>query len=158
MRLRVRNRLTQRSLGCRLDAVIDRQTNVVAWLGSLRTHDRTDGVAEGIDASLERAIRSAQIAIEIALNTTLADEVARLGIAVRNLIFDLVGRDLSKLAPEVRCQWIGRTVRTVRCAIGTSRTLDNSDTRILCRPLLEIKQHIAIDVAGEHNRVEWCTN
>ena len=151
---RVRDRLAQRILCGALDARIDGEADVVPRLGRARTDDRADGVAKRIDAPLERTVGATQIPVEVLLHPALADDIARGRVAVRDLVLDLFRRDLTEFAPEMRRHREKVAVLPADRTVRARRAFDNADARELTGALLEVEEHIAINILGDHDRIE----
>ena len=88
------------------------------------------------------------------LDAALADDIARRRVAVGDLIRHLIGRDLTELAPQVRGHRVQLAVLAARRTIRARRSLHDAHAGELSGALLEVEEHVAIDVLGDHDRVE----
>ena len=154
MRAGVGDRLAQGVLGSGLHTRIDGQTDVVARLRRAGSHDRPDGITEGIDAPLQRPVGAAQVTIEVLLNATLTNDVAGSRVAVRHLVLDLLRRHLTKFAPEMRGHRVELAALPTRRAVGARCPFDDTHPGELAGALLEVEENVAINVLGDHDRIE----
>ena len=154
MRAGVGDRLAQCVLGSGLHTGIDRQADVVARLRRAGSHDRPDGITEGIDTPLQRPVGTTQVAIEMLLDAALTNDVAGSRVAVRHLILDLLRRHLTEFAPEMRRHRVELAALPTRRAVRARGPFDDTHPGELASALLEVEEHVAINVLGDHDRIE----
>ena len=94
-----------RPLGGLLELEVDRQTQGVARLRLLPRLEDAARAPARVDAQLRQAGLPAQVAVVDALDSSLADAIARAVVAASvRLLLQLLGRDLADVAEDVRAE------------------------------------------------------